>query len=391
MEHCSRYRGNGEGCFGIVWVEDGSACWIRNSNVSTAGLEPLAGNHAALIDRTEMEGFDSSCPHADLSTNTIPGVEGMVYTMHCDKAIAFQDACFDGYPCLYYPYMGFYHTETFEECLQICVKQHPLCSAISWNPGLEIGFANCWPKSGFNDSSIVDPFSNEGTKHSATITQIDQIDTKCPETSTYTAGTLENRVTFDINCGKANSGTHITSLHSQNVTACMDACVASDQKCIGISFDSGLADGYSNCYLMNTTAVVSDKASTTYALIADSASPSSSSSSGSSDSLSSSKIWIVGPAIGGIVALAAFGFAIFWWRCRKSAKPTPEEKDGQLLSSAGYGFAPAYSLTGAMIANGYYRAEVDGRGTSEMPAPTMEYANSQGSRSEAQELPASRL
>jgi hypothetical protein len=67
------------------------------------------------------------------------------------------------------------------------------------------------------------------------------------------------------------------------------------------------------------------------------------------------------------------------------------------MSNAGYGPAPAYSPTGnggAMNANGYYdgpgaAAEVDGMGTSEMPAPTTKYARNQALRSEAQELPAS--
>jgi hypothetical protein len=402
MEHCSRYWGKGEGCFGIVWVEDGSACWIRNSNVSTSSLSPLAGNHAALVSRTQMKGLDTSCPHADMSTtNTIPGVEGLMYTMLCDKVISGQDACFEGHACLDIPYKGFYHTASFEECLQICVQQHPLCRAISWNPGLEIGFANCWHKIGFNDSSIVAPRSNQGTIHTATITQIDQIDTECPKTGTYKAGTsFDQKVNFDIYCGKSNSGTHITSPHTQNVTACMDACVASDEKkCIGVSFDSGLAGGYSNCYLMNTTAVVSDQASTTYALIADTA-VSSSGSKSSASSSSGSKAWIVGPVIGGILALAALSFALFWLRRKKRKNTSATEKDGQPLSKTGYGSTPEYSPTGnagAMHANGYYdgpgaAAEVDGWGTSEMPAPTTtKYASDQGLRSEAQELSAERL
>jgi hypothetical protein len=398
MEHCSRYWGNGEGCFGIVWVEDGSACWIRNSNVSTSSLEPLPGNHAALIDKNEMDGFDTSCPAADQSsTNTVPGVDGMRYTMHCDKVINGGDTCFDGVPCMDAPYRGFYHTETFEQCLQICVERHPLCRAVSWNPGLEIGFANCWPKTGFNDSSIIDPALKDGTLHSATITQINQIDTKCPESNTYTIENGEKK-TFDIHCGKSNSGTHITSLHTQNVTACMDVCAENDQKCIGVSFDSSLAGGYSNCYLMNTTSVVSEQASTTYALIADTALPTSSTSSGtSSSSSSSSKAWIAGPVIGGLAALATMGFAIFWWRRKTAGKPSRTEKEGHPLSNAGYGPAPAYGPTGnGAEFNRYYdgpgaASEMEVRGTAEMPAPTTKHAHNQGPRSEAQELPASIL
>jgi hypothetical protein len=112
----------------------------------------------------------------------------MKYTMRCDKVVLAAGTCWDEVDdCLVPPFRGFYHTETFDECLKICVEQHPLCRAISWNPGPEIGFANCWPKTDFNDSSLIDSSPNDGTFHSATITQIDQIDTKCPESSSYVA------------------------------------------------------------------------------------------------------------------------------------------------------------------------------------------------------------
>lgn len=412
MELCSRYWGNGEGCFGMVFVAASNECWIRNSNTSTANFEAKEGHFSALLtSNDEMTGYATACPNTDLSVNTLSGIDGLEYTTHCGKVINQQDLCFSGYPCLDQPYYGFHHTETLEECLRVCVSSHPLCRAVSWNPGLQIGFANCWLKTGFPSDAIVDPRTNMGVLHSATITQIDPVDRNCPSSNTYAAAGNKN---FDIHCGQLNQGSNITSVHTQNVTACMDACAASDQKCVGILFDSTLAGGFNNCYLQNTTSVISDQASATYAVLSNAALPSSSaspgsgsgsgsSSGGSSSSSSSSKAWIAGPVVGGLGGLAIIGAALFFWRRRKANRavggahaPVEKHENGP----GGYGPAPAYSPgvhhDGAGMGFGgaaatapqqsYYDApasEMDGRMTNELPAST-KYAHNP--KSQAVEL-----
>ncbi|KAF2469668.1 uncharacterized protein BDR25DRAFT_46991 [Lindgomyces ingoldianus] len=329
MERCSRYWGNGEGCFGIVWRED-QYCWIRNSTVSTAGITNETGIHSALVEAKDMKPLNQDCPFDDLSTHDLNN--GIGYTVHCGKVIGNNDACFQGYPsCLPSPFIGYYHATSLQDCLNICVEQHPLCRAVSYNPGLEIGFANCWPKTGFENFG--DPTSNMGVLHSAALTSIERIDSTCPSDKSYTA---QGNKKFEIHCGQLNGGTNITSIHRQNITACMNACANSDKGCVGIVFDSTLAYGYNNCYLQNTTSVISDQASATYAILSGSSIPSSSGTpppGGNSDSGgSSSKAWIAGPVVGGIVAIAIIAFAAFWWRRRKNAKVKQE-----------YAPAPAYS------------------------------------------------
>ena len=317
MEHCSRFWGKGEGCFGIVWVQAKSECWIRNSTTSTKPLhnEP-GGFYSALLTDGQMKGFDKSCPNADLSVNKLSGVDGMQYTTHCGKVISGFDGCFSGYPaCWTDPYRGFYHTKSLEECLRICVNEQPLCRAVSFNPGLETGYANCFLKTGFSDK-LDDPGQNMGVLHSATISQIDPIDRNCPASKTYMA---QGSKTFQLHCGQVNLGTNITSLHSQNVTACMDACAKSDKKCIGIVFDSTLANGYKNCYLQNTTSVISDQTSATYAVLAEGNLPSSPGPTGNNGGSSKPKAWIAGPVIGALVALAILGAGFLLWRRRRAA------------------------------------------------------------------------
>jgi hypothetical protein len=386
MEHCSRYMGNGEGCFGIVWIENNGECWIRNSTTSTKNLVKSDGSYSALVVDGEMKGFNTTCPLPDKSIQSLDGVEGIQYTMNCNKAIGGFDACFQAYPaCNSAPYTAFFHTATLEECLRICVDQHPLCKAVSWNPGLEVGFANCFPKSSFPET-LSSAGAKQGIIHTATITGIDRVDATCPSTKTYTA---QGNKKFDIQCGKLNTGTNITSIHTQNVTACMDACARSDKKCVGTVFDSTLVGGFKNCYLQNTTSTLTDQSNVFYASLSGSSPAPTSTSTPSS---SPSKAWIAGPVIGALVALALLAFAIFWWRRKKSQQAVRVEKDGHEFGT--YGAAPAYSpgLEGGtghtQQQHQYYDApvgELNGleHTTNELPAST-KYAHKQAA---AQELP----
>jgi hypothetical protein len=407
MEHCSRFWGDGEGCFGVVWVEDSGDCWIRNSNTSTAGLKKEALNHAALVDVDEMAGYTTKCPAEDASVHELSGVDGLGYTVNCNKAISGYDACFSGMtnkPCLDSPFKGFFHTETLEECVRICVDQHPLCKGVTWSPDLKIGFANCWPKTGFPESGLASPGAKQGVLHSATITRLDPVNRDCPTSKTYTT---DSKKKFDIHCGQDSSGTNMTAIHAQNVTSCMDTCAKSDQKCIGIVYDSSLTGGFKNCYLKNTTNTLSDLSTAMYAsLSTDSGSGTNnnnnnnnnnggSNSSSSTSSSSSSKAWIAGPVIGGLAALGLLAFAIFWWRRRKAKKAglVAIEKDGHEFGQ--YGAAPAYSPGGHQGAAGYYDAPQhhvqepmelsgQGHGVNELPAST-KYAHQKGVA--PQELP----
>ena len=340
MEHCSRYWGKSEGCYGIVWRGD-KKCWIRNSNVTVAGLKDSTEDiHSAMIAQNTYAKLDTSCPGTDLSTHTLDGVPGLGYTLHCNKVIGDFDTCWSGYPRPCWDvqhvdgaFVGYFHTKTLEECVRICTDQSPLCKGVSWNPDYSIGYANCWPKTGYGNDKIVTPPTSQGIIHSVAITSLDLPDKECPTDKTYSTTSNNN---FNINCGQTNEGTNITNVHSLNITSCMDTC-ASTEKCVGVVFDTTLQDGFRNCYLKNTTSTVSDRANASFALLAGSSIPSStpspSSTPGTSNSnnpsggSSSSKAWIAGPVIGGLLFLAILAGALFWWRRRNAASPAAGGKN----------------------------------------------------------------
>ncbi|KAF2999772.1 hypothetical protein E8E13_005442 [Curvularia kusanoi] len=372
MEHCSRYWGNGEGCFGVVWRED-NKCWLRNSNTTVNGVHDYTDKpmcHSALIAPNTYEKIDTACPGDNLSTHSLDGVPGLGYTLYCNKVINDYDTCWSGYPKPCWDsqhvsghFVGFYHTKTLEECVRICTDQMPLCKGVSWNPDYSIGYANCWPKTSYSDDKIETPLPINGVIHSVAITSLETINKDCPTAKTYPSSNNNN---FNINCGQTNDGTNITRIHSQNMTSCMDSCAGTD-KCVGIVFDSSMQDGFKNCYLKNTTSTVSDRTSASFALLAGSSipssspSPSSSSSPGSSSGTSTSdtantptsndsesspsKAWIAGAVVGPLAGLALIAGALFWWRRRKNAHrdaaAAPREKVFEIATPAGR--APAGS------------------------------------------------
>jgi hypothetical protein len=154
----------------------------------------------------------------------------------------------------------------------------------------------------------------------------------------------------------------------------MDACAANKDGCTAVLYASSLDDGYQNCHLQKTINEVIDSANATYATIASSDSDNTSSGS------SPSKAWIAGPVIGGIAALAAIGFAIFWWRRRKTRKASAVHKYAEPAGGAANDPTPVYSPLGTS------RSEVHATSMSELPA-SVKYGHNQGPKSEAQELP----
>ncbi|KAF2744944.1 hypothetical protein M011DRAFT_460440 [Sporormia fimetaria CBS 119925] len=145
--------------------------------------------------------------------------------------------------------------------------------------------------------------------HLAVITRTDQslINTTCPSaTSIQAAGGKY----FDIHCGEYNTGVNITSAHTQNITACLDACA-----------------GNENC---NTTSMISKQTSSTYALLSDAPPPSNVTRTNETlppSSSSSSNAWIAGPVVGGFSALVIIAFAIFWWRRRNPNNATNDHTE----------------------------------------------------------------
>ncbi|KAL1594368.1 hypothetical protein SLS60_010128 [Paraconiothyrium brasiliense] len=370
MEYCSRFWGSGEGCFGVVFRESDSQCWMRNSTTSRLSSNktvyatlPLAdedGTHSALVDLNQMKPLDTDCPATDKSHHNLDGYDGISYTVQCNKDIGGTYDTHWSYEYHDNPFQAYYHATSLEDCLKDCVNEHPLCRGVVYIPGLQGGYANCWPKTGFPSTLSA---SNTQLKitHSATIDSITTPDTECNKNDTYTS-TQDDSKNFAVHCGQTNQGTNMTMVHSLNFTSCMEECASNKNGCVGVVYDSTLQGGFNNCYLQNTSSVFNDVATSMYGVLSgakpkSSGSSSSNGSNGSSggsnndgdSSSGGSKAWIAGAVIGPIVGLALIGAAIFFLRRRKaSSAPAgniPEADDGAAKHNPylNNGPAPAYA------------------------------------------------
>lgn len=366
MEHCSRFwdQERGEPCYGVVFryrEEEDNECYLKTKEVRDPEHEVLEtgdDRQSALASLDHLQKLDEACPGTD---REFIRFENIGYTIHCNKSyIGFDEPWkgAEGNESLSIPpdqvweppFMGFHHANSLEECLSICLAVRPLCRAVAYVPGLTLGYPNCWPKTGSPDLAVFAPDGRRGTIHTAVIDEFDRIDESCPSNTHYEA--TDNKA-FDIHCGQVNTGRNFTSVHAQNITACIDACaVNTDNNCTGIVFDSSLTSGYQNCYLQNTTSIVVDHDKGTYAILAGATVPSSSppangglgdlagDNNNNSNKNSTSKAWIAGPVIGGLALLGVVGFLLLWWRRRK-AHVAGVEVAGSVPKDGYYDGAPA--------------------------------------------------
>lgn len=346
MERCSRSNGNFKGgCFAIVYAAKDGNCWMKNSSVETSDMTDFAESHklhVAFPDRTQLDSLNTDCPAEDLSSHTLGLID---YTVHCDREVLDNtNVCWQGYgDCNPKAYDGFYHATSLEECLDYCINEHPLCQAVSYSPDLRLGYPNCWPK-----AQVPEPLHKPASGsivHSAVIRHTDRhlINTTCSDEPTYKAPGDKHYATH---CGGYNTGVNITSVHTQNATACLDACASSNQSCIAVTFDPTLLGGYRNCYLQNTTNIIDKHPSSMYAFLSDA--PTSSSDPGvlptdkssNNGASTSSKAWVAGPVIGGLATVAIIVFAILWWRRRRSINTDGIESmgssSGPIVEKDGY-------------------------------------------------------
>jgi hypothetical protein len=42
--------------------------------------------------------------------------------------------------------VGKEHQKVRLDCMDLCSKAHPLCTAVSYNPGMLAGYSNCYPR-----------------------------------------------------------------------------------------------------------------------------------------------------------------------------------------------------------------------------------------------------
>jgi hypothetical protein len=302
-------------CYGVVYQPSNSSCWeLTNLTASTeSNLETNSKMAVALADPNQLFLANTSCPYANNSVQTSSA--GVDFTIKCSMAVSTGAYC---------PWSSEFcptHVDSLEECMDICVAAHPLCESASWNPGMIHGYQNCYLKNASKPLEEFDQTTQAYILHTAVL-NLPSLTAGCPTDKNYTSTANGKDTAFTISCDQqATSATTLTYLHQPNITACMDSCAeySDSPACEAVVFDPNMAIGYDNCQLLNSVTMVQDTSNVNYASIASSNSSDASGVSSSSSGHHSSKAWVAGPVIGGLVVIALVGLIPWWWNRRKKS------------------------------------------------------------------------
>lgn len=324
MNACSTYSSR---CYGVSFNDALGMCWMKNSTVSSETKEQEDDTHSAIANASQLSGDDTTCPYTDQSYETT--TSGLAFQIYCNKDLDGSDlsALNWNYP---------YHADSLMDCMDLCAETHPLCEAVAWNPDMNNGYSNCYPKT--STTGLVVPTGY--VSHFAIASFSSRNDTSCVDDSTYKSAAA-NSSSFSINCNQNIANNTIESVHSASLDDCVDSCNTysnSTQSCSGVVYDSTMDQGYDNCYLKSSTGPVSIG---NYTIAIKSAESTTSSTKSNHSHKHSHAGVIAGATIGSIVALALLSFLLrVLMRHRKSSDgellPIHSETDGSNPGNARY-------------------------------------------------------
>jgi hypothetical protein len=325
-------------CYGVSYNHDDGHCYLKTADV--VGTEVSGGDkytHSALVTPvSQLVNTDMSCQFGDEATPKTDN--GLEFTVHCGSDIVDGDYCPPSSNSSTCPW----HAKSLSDCMNQCSLSHPLCSGVSYNPSMEMGYPNCYPKNNFGRAGFSTP---QFTMHSA-IATFSNITTKCADKDKITAS---NNKQLTLQCNQYRAGNDISVYHETSLQKCADTCAtysAGGKSCLGVVFDSTMELGWENCYLKGATGTPLYNSTATFALITgvkDTSSSSSSSSSstsssstaskGSAKKSSGSKAWVAGVVVAAIIALCLIAGFVVWKRKQRGRSKNFPRDD---IVEAGY-------------------------------------------------------
>lgn len=346
MDKCAAYGSSdhGETCWGIAYNFYDQLCYYKSRNILSTTPVTQDQTHSAFAININTDP-DTACPWTNVSDHSTPN--GMDFEVLCDQDMPFDDFCPTNGPTSMPARSNDicpYHADSLEECMELCSQAHPVCKAVTYNPDMEEGYGNCYPKSDFSASTYESAGPNP-TRHMAVAANWPTLNSSCVNGSIYTA---PNNEQFTVSCNDNRDYNDLIQVHSANLSYCIDSCAsysnATTGGCAAVVYDSTLNSGWQNCWLKSANGVASTAAGNHYALKIDNVPTNMNGSSSSNSTLtgsnlalnSSSKAWIAGPVVGGIAGIALIGAGILYFLRRNKSKqnlsPMPPGYDARYAS-----------------------------------------------------------
>lgn len=353
-------RGQGP-CQAVSYNLNTSTCWFKDGNATAQKLRVDNVINTGVANPSQFQPLDLACPFRDQSLQNVSN--GMTFEINCRKDALGSD--FDWTIDQYYEPQ---HVETLEECMSICSEGHPLCYGVVFNPDLQRGYHNCYPKSANMSQKLT---NSPWVMHTA-LAQI-SYNTTC-SSGTYIATTSDKA--FDRLCDQTADGEDIGQIYMPNFSACMDYCSTytnGSKSCSAAVYQPTAADQFENCYLKSSAQYIYSRTGYNLATVASSRvnntntsnNPSNAGNGGVSVSTStpsnnksnSSKAWIAGAVIGPLAAIAFLIVVILYWRRRHNTRDRASQTK---ITEVPYHNGPNTALYSAVQPGSSGPSEVDG-------------------------------
>lgn len=296
----------GDLCHGVVYRVTDGLCFIKNADIRTDDEEDKGDVHLAIANSDQLKALPVACPFGDESLQRAKN--GLEFKVSCDMDYTGDDYNFSN------KNGSRIHTETMQECIEVCSTGRPLCLGVAWNPDVSLGYANCYPKSDNNASKIRDV---DFEVHAAIVPTTFQTNGSCSDSSAFEAG---GKI-FQINCVRtSDEGNDIATFYEPNLGACMERCAGYSNEnpdalaCNAAIYDGSARNGYENCYLRNQAGELKRSE---FSIAVVTANSTGGNGAGGSAGNGAGAGLIAGPVVGGLAVIVLLVGGIWWWRRRK--------------------------------------------------------------------------
>jgi hypothetical protein len=244
-------------CTAFSWSDE-CTCWVKTSSLNASAI-PLDGTYSGFTPSEAFISLDNFiCPYPNLSLQNASNRASFKVICGSDfPGDDFSPDYVESTPS-YGQYAGFsqevrgfmaWHTDTYDECLEMCATSHPICRTFVFAP--EYSWINCFLKNvpgqtpaGLSPSRIYGGVLQE-PEHQA------RSKWKCENGTVQTVKNAQGQnVDFKLSCNdfrppKTGSQGIIKSRHENSIDACLVACANTqsntlEESCIAVMFDEGL-------------------------------------------------------------------------------------------------------------------------------------------------------
>ena len=256
LDLCSSWSG----CTAFSW-NNLCDCWLKtNASVGNAGYESNTFSGYASLSQMTPLAPTLVCPFPKCSRQNASN--GATFNVVCGSDFTggdFGPQYVSSIPSYNTSGTIFsWHTDTYEECMNMCATSHPLCRTFTFSP--RFAWTNCFLKnatgqtpSGMNTLPIYSGVLDETLKTSGGASA-------CNNHATLTVQSADGHdIDFFRSCDDfrlPTQGTNgiITQIHEKDLDECVTACASikseiSGDSCVAIVFDEKYQYGWDNCYL----------------------------------------------------------------------------------------------------------------------------------------------